>query len=177
MAVDPVPDTLVRRVRAIFPPSLTESKRVVRIMAELIFDSRIAPAAAGLRSTWNVGWQAIYRAGDCSLDLRIEPELNTSRAAVIGQISNHENPDHKISNVPVQLKAGRSVVAETRSNQFGEFQLEYEQQTRLRLCVYLDEGSRCIEVPLKRFVPEKPGATDRLNLGTIIRKRPASGRP
>lgn len=164
------PMAAVQLAKLIFPRPI-EQKRIFRVAAELVFDSRMTTAVTGMRSVWQVGWQCIYRAGECSLDLRIEPEWNTSRVAVIGQISNHNVPDDQMSDLTVRLKAGRSVVAETRSNQFGEFQLEYEQQTRLQLCIYLDGGSRRIQVPLKRFVPDKSGTTDHLNLAALAAKR------
>ena len=168
------PETVVRLARSVFPARWVQPARVVRIAAKLIFDSWLTPAPEGLRSTWHVGWQGLYRAGDCSVDLRIEPELNASRAAVVGQISNHNLPAEKMSGIPVQLRSGRSVVAETRSNQFGEFQLEYEQQTRLQLYFYLDGGTRCIQVPLKRFMPDKPGLAGRAPNGPVLRKRRAA---
>jgi hypothetical protein len=69
--------------------------------------------------------------------------------------------------LPVCLKQGKLVLAEGRSNRFGEFQLEYEQQSRVYLCIYLDGGSKCIQVPIKRLVPDKrtagrvkPGGTE-----------------
>jgi hypothetical protein len=152
------PEWAVARALAIVPGRTPKpARRVFRIPVELIYDSFLVPAPAGLRSTWQVGWQALFRAGDCSLDLRIEPELRSSRASVIGQISNYTVPDQRMADLAVRLKAGKLVVAETRSNQFGEFQMEYEQQGRLQLCVYLDGGSRSIQVPLKNFgsAPQK----------------------
>ena len=53
-----------------------------------------------------------------------------ARAAVIGQISNHVQPDCNMEGLPVCLKAGNLVVAETSSNRFGEFLMEYEPQGR-----------------------------------------------
>ena len=174
---DEVPDSVVRNALSLFPVQFPErSKRFFRLPVELIYDSFLVPAPAGFRATWQVGWQALYHAGDCSLDLRIEPELRSSRAAVIGQISNHSEPDCRMADIPVHLKSGRLVVAETRSNQFGEFQMEYEQHNRLQLCVYLN-GDRCIQIPMKKLETEKPAAADRLNLGGVSsRKRPPSGR-
>ncbi len=167
-----VPDHVMRQAYAIFPAPVAERpKRVLRIPVELIFDSFLAPAPAGLRTTWQVGWQGLYRAGDCSLDLRIEPDLRSARASIVGQISNHALPEHAMSDMAVRLKSGRLVVAETRSNRFGEFQLEYEQQGRLQLCIYLNDGSRCIQVPLKRFTADKPAGMERLKLDTPTAKR------
>jgi len=161
------PAQVVRNAKAIFPSAApAQPKRALRIAAQLVYDSFLVPAPAGLRATWQVGWQALYRAGDCSLDLRIEPELASTRAAVIGQINNHTTPRETISNVPICLKSGRTVVAETRSNGFGEFQIEYDQQPRLQLCVYLEDGSKCFQVPLKKFAAERNAGAERLGLGS-----------
>ena len=173
IAFVPVPDDVVQRAWAIFPVERTPPKRIVRIAADLIYDSFLVPAPAGLRATWQVGWQALFRAGDCSLDLRVEPELRSLRATVIGQISNYVSPETRMPDIQICLKSGRLTVAETRSNEFGEFQMEYEQQNRLQLWVYVDR-EKCIQVPLKRFTPEKPAGTERLHLGPAgSRKKPA----
>jgi hypothetical protein len=161
------PVQVVRNAKAIFPAAVpAQPKRALRIAAQLVYDSFLVPAPVGLRATWQVGWQALYRAGDCSLDLRIEPELASTRAAVIGQINNHMTPGETMANVPITLKSGRTVVAETRSNGFGEFQIEYDQQPRLQLCVYLEDGSKCFQVPLKKFAAERNSGAERLGLGS-----------
>jgi hypothetical protein len=165
MAAIGVPGWVVRNARSIFPVRQPEApRRVFRIPVELIYDSFLVPAPAGLRATWQVGWQALYRAGDCSLDLRVEPELHSSRAAVIGQISNHVLPGDRMEGIPVYVKSGRVVVAETRSNEFGEFQMEYEQQGRLQLCVDMEKGSMRFQVPLKKFASDKLTAAERAAL-------------
>src|SRR5450755_4447809 len=152
-----VPESVVRMARAIFPVHApTRPKRGMLLPIELIFDSFLAPSPVGLRATWQVGWQGLYRAGDCSVDVRIEPELKSTRAALIGQITNHVLPQVEMANIQVCLRSGKLVVAEALSNRFGEFQMEYEQQTRLKLCFTLQDGSKCIQVPLKSFTSDKP---------------------
>jgi len=171
MASVSVPEWVVRSARAIFPVRRREvRRRSLRIPVELIFDSFLVPAPAGLRATWQVGWQALYRAGDCSLDLRVEPELHSSRAAVIGQISNHIVPGNRMEGIPVCVKSGRLVVAETRSNAFGEFQMEYEQQGRLQLCVHLENGTKRFQVPLKKLASEKLSGIERAGLPPAAEK-------
>jgi len=174
MAAIAVPQSVVQRAASIFTAGASRpSKRSFRIPIELVFDSFLVPAAAGLRASWQVGWQALYHAGDCSLDLRLEPELHTGRAAIIGQVANHQAPEAEMADLPVCLKSGKVVVAETRSNRFGEFQMEYEQQKRLQLYVYLDGGARFIQVPLKRFVADTPVGGNRLQaIATPKRQRP-----
>jgi hypothetical protein len=164
-----VPESVFRLARAIFPVRMLDRpRRGNRLPIEAIFDSFLVPAPAGLRATWQVGWQGLYRAGDCSVDLRIEPELKSSRAAVIGQIANHHLPEVQMDNLPVCLRAGKLIVAETRSNRFGEFQLEYEQRAKLKLCISLRDA-KSIEVPLKKFTAEPPETQQR----AAARKRTA----
>jgi len=156
-----VPDYALRMARAIFPVRIPDRpKRGNRLPIEAIFDSFLVPAPAGLRATWQIGWQGLYRAGECSVDLRIEPELKSARAAVIGQITNHVSPATEMSNLPVSLRAGKEVIAETTSNRFGEFQMEYEQQAKLKLCIHLRD-SKLIQVPLKTLTSDQPAAKSR----------------
>jgi hypothetical protein len=163
MATVEVPESAMRLARAIFPVRVPDRpRRGTRLPIELIFDSFLAPSPAGLRSTWQIGWQGMYRAGECSLDLRIEPELKSPRAAVIGQIANHIAPSLEMSNLTVSLRAGSRIVAETVSNRFGEFQLEYEQQPQLKLVVHLAD-SRTIQVPLKRLSINQPATKSRVS--------------
>jgi hypothetical protein len=158
----PVPEWVARLARAIFPVRVPQRPtRGTRLPIELIFDSFLVPAPAGLRATWQIGWQGLYRAGDWSVDLRIEPELKSTRAAVIGQITNHVLPEQEMGSFPVSLRSGKQVVVETLSNRFGEFQMEYEQQAHLRICIYLPDGSKNIQVPLKRFTSETPAPVHR----------------
>jgi len=172
MMAMPVPQNVVQRAASIFRAGFPRpSKRSLRIPIELIFDSFLVPAPAGLRASWQVGWQALYHAGDCSLDLRLEPELHTGRAAIIGQVANHQAPETGMADLAVCLKSGKVVVAETRSNRFGEFQMEYEQQKRLQLYVYLDGGARFIQVPLKRFVAETPVGGNRSQANATPKKQ------
>jgi hypothetical protein len=165
---DQVPESTVRLARAIFQPRVYDRpKKGNRLPIELIFDSFLVPSPVGLRATWQVGWQGLYRAGDCSVDLRIEPELKSTRASVIGQITNHVLPELEMGNLPVCLRSGKLVVAETLSNRFGEFQLEYDQQSQLKLCINLQDA-KSIQVPLKKFTSDQPASKSR----TSSRKAP-----
>jgi len=167
LAADEAPESAVRLARAIFPARVRERpKRGNRVPVELIFDSFLVPSPVGLRATWQVGWQGLYRAGDCSVDLRIEPDLKFPRAAVIGQITNHVQPELVMDNLPVRLRAGKVVVAETLSNRFGEFQLEYERRSQLKLCIDLRD-SKSIQVPLKKLISDRPAPKS----GTSSRQR------
>jgi hypothetical protein len=164
-AATPAPEWVVRKAQEIMPSKpAAKARRFFTLPVELIYDSFLAPSPAGLRSSWQVGWQGLYHTAECSLDLRIEPELKSSRAAVIGQITSRVAPTVEMQNVPVCLKLGKQVIAETVSNRFGEFQMEYEQQGRLQLCVYLEGGAKRIQVPLRKLAADYPLGGDRFKL-------------
>src|SRR5271169_6271697 len=62
LATDEVPEPAVRLARAIFPARVQERpKRGNRLPIELVFDSFLVPSPVGLRATWQVGWQGLYR--------------------------------------------------------------------------------------------------------------------
>ncbi|HTS64853.1 MAG TPA: hypothetical protein VMH28_22675 [Candidatus Acidoferrales bacterium] len=170
-----MPESAMRMARAIFPVApKNRPKGGTRLPVELIFDSFLVPAPAGMRATWQLGWQGLYRAGDCSVDLRIEPELKSPRASVIGQITNHVAPEDLMSNLPVSLRSGRQVVAETVSNAFGEFQLEYEEQPQLKLYIGL-AGSETIQLPLKTSAADGRATLTRKRSGNAPGRRDRRG--
>ena len=152
MSRERVPEKVTRCARAIFPARQASGwKRAIRVPVELVYDSFLVPIPVGLRASWQVGWQAMYRAGDCSVDLRIDPDARSSRATLTGQVSSHVLPNRPMRDIPVCLRSGKRTVAETLSNQFGEFQLEYDQKGQLELCIELDGRSRRILAPLRRI--------------------------
>ena len=146
-----VPPQALRWAMAVF--SLRQPERVQilpRVLARLVFDSFGEPQPVGVRSLERVSRQAMYRAGDTYVDLRLESEPGTRRVSLVGQIAGSKAGDGSFRNVPVVLAAGKDVLARAVSNELGEFQMSYEPGRRLRLYVPL-RGDRGIEVPLSRL--------------------------
>jgi hypothetical protein len=155
MIADDASDALIQRAQSIWPRSTPrQAESAVRIPVELLYDSSLAPAAVGLRASEVAGCHILYRAGDYSLDLHVEPEARSSRISVIGQIMKLNSERVEMSNITVALKWGTTRIAETLSNQFGEFQIGCEQRKQMQLCIYLEPFARFIEVPLPRFANE-----------------------
>ena len=122
-----------------------------RLTAMLVFSTDLAPQVAGVRAVaQQFSQQALYEAGDFSLDLRIDQEIGAPRLLLVGQVLDRVQPSRKLVSVPVLLMSGEEVVARATSNQFGEFSMEYEPSKRLRLWVAVDAG-RKIEVALGAF--------------------------
>jgi len=153
-----VPEGTLRSARAIFALQRPERVRILpRVLACLVYDSFAEPLLVGIRSRQRVTRQAMYRAGDYYVDLRMESEPETHRVSVVGQIANRRDPERSVAHVPIVLTSDEEVIARAVSNEFGEFQLGYAPAKHLRLHVPVsDSGS--IEVALNRLRSEPSDA-------------------
>ena len=106
-----------------------------RIPVRLLYDSFREPLPAGVRTQQRLSRQALYQAGDYSLDLRLENETGTCRVTLVGQIQNRKRPSNWLGGVPILLVSGKQILAQAVSNSLGEFQMEYKPSKHLRLYV------------------------------------------
>jgi hypothetical protein len=153
-----VPERTLRSARAIFDLQRPERVRILpQVLARLVYDSFAEPQLVGVRSRQRVTRQAMYRAGDYYVDLRMESEPDTRRVSVVGQIANRRDPERSVSHVPIVLTSDEEVVARAVSNEFGEFQLGYTPAKHLRLHVPVSDTGN-IEVALNRLRAGSPDA-------------------
>ena len=118
------PERAIHQAKALFGLiKLFEPRPWPLCLAEQIFDSTLRPAQAGLRSATATGRQMVYQSGDCMLDLRVELAART--ISVVGQVLSASNPGQAHCGARVVLW-DTLILAETTSNEFGEFMLEAE---------------------------------------------------
>ena len=137
------PESAVRGVKgmgAIHVPTRTS-------LATLLFDSSRKPITAGVRSASTVARQLLYGVGAYRIDLRMEPQMDSDKVSLVGQILNSTDPARHAVSVPVVLLKGRKVLAESRTNGFGEFHLECDLESQLQLQLVLPQGLD-IKIPL-----------------------------
>ena len=115
-------------------------------IARLIYDSFHEPLPAGIRSAMRSSRQALYKTGSFVLDLRLEALPGTNRLSLVGQVLHQADPLKGVTDLPVVLVTEKSKVAETTTNAFGEFQLEFDADKKNRLSIVLDE-KRAIVIP------------------------------
>lgn len=113
----------------------------------LLFDSARAPVAVGVRSSSAAARQLLYGVGVYRIDLRMEPLIDSDKVSVVGQILNSADPTRQIGGVPVSLFKAQKILAESRTNRFGEFHLECELGSHLRLELMLPLGGK-LKIPL-----------------------------
>jgi hypothetical protein len=129
------PADVVRVVKSQFAAVAPEKSRGLR----LLFDSALAPLAAGVRGSV-AARQFLYETDEYYIDLRIEPQRQASQhqaahAAVVGQVLHRAGKERGAQGLAVLLQEGSRQIAETSTNQFGEFQLEFDSAKNLSISV------------------------------------------
>lgn len=143
-AYEPPAGTL-RIVKSILPGLSKRSGK--RTILELLFDSKYTPALAGVRSTTSTARQLLYAAGAYRIDLKMEPQLDTERVSVMGQVLNSADPTQMIPAILVTLIRNNKAITSTETGDFGEFQLECKLTAHLQLRLKLPDGVG-VEIPL-----------------------------
>ncbi len=124
---------------------------------ELLFDSLTQPVTAGARASVASARQLLYRVGTVYVDMRVDSENNSDRAALVGQMLDSAHPNHPVAGVPVVLLDGRKNVASTFSNNNGEFHLEFDLKSNLRLSVTVGDLAP-VYLPITGISERKRGA-------------------
>jgi hypothetical protein len=131
----PSPDA-VRMAKAAFSAAgLAQTKKESQSLVEVLFDSFLQPAVAGARSVVVGTRQMLYRAGPYQVDIQIEPQPDSNRIVVTGQLLALSHADVVGRDIQVTLSnhRGHSVIAPT--SQFGEFSGEVENSGDLELSI------------------------------------------
>ncbi|PYY10457.1 MAG: hypothetical protein DMG61_21745 [Acidobacteria bacterium] len=134
------PAGIVRIAKAHFEAQQREAVHPKRAF-ELLFDSLAQPALVGARASVASARQLLYRVGTVYVDMRVDSEVNSERAALVGQMLDSARPGHPVSGVPVILLDGRKNVASAISNNNGEFQIEFLLKNNLRLSVTVGDAA------------------------------------
>lgn len=143
-----VPAAVVANALAIFVarPERGES-RWRKLIASLIFDSQAELALEGVRGARGAARRLAFSVEDFAVELLIDVGGRQRTLAITGQISTaRKSVEPPVMEVLVM--SGRDVLERTRTNEFGEFHLEFPSRAGLRLCIPDEAGGCEIEVPL-----------------------------
>jgi hypothetical protein len=147
------PASAVRHVRNAFSiMAAAQGAKRVPIIPRLTFDSLWQPAMAGVRSAHSNPRQVLYRAGQISIDMRIEPEPKSERVHISGQISNSARQGEGIAEIQVVVSGNRNVLTSEFTNLFGEFHAVFVPEAGLRVSFYL-LSEKELSIPLEGTEP------------------------
>lgn len=133
----------VRRLNKTFSPKkLREAVLTAQPLAVPLFDSFSRHLAGGARPCVTNSREMLYGAGSYRIEVRIEPQVDPERIALIGRIFNSADPDEQLAALPVTLVQGNRVLAEAATNQFGEFRIELGLEGGFKATFTLPFGGR-----------------------------------
>jgi hypothetical protein len=168
------PESVVRTVKGLGAiHGLGQARRMKSAVAELLFDSSRSLLPAGVRSDGPTARQLLYGLNKYRVDLRIQPQEDSDKVAVVGQILDSSAPDHAIGALHVVLRKGKKIIAESMTNRFGEFHLECDLESCLQLQAGLPHG-QVVQIPLVEPIeeagPETPESTDSSGVRRLLRR-------
>lgn len=106
------------------------------VYAKLTFDTLQKPALAGIRSGAATARQMLYETEGLAVDLRFDYSPALKLIHVTGQILDKREPNGAMGNRAVTVWTPKGLaVAEARTNDFGEFRLQFESQDGLKLSI------------------------------------------
>lgn len=147
------PTDAVHVVKSQFAATVPTASSGVR----LVFDSLLQPLTAGTRGSVSAR-QFLYETDEYYIDLRLEPRAE-DRASLVGQVLNRIGADRAVQGVLIRLQEGKLPVAHTSTNEFGEFQLEFEPGSSLCISISRDEAHEII-LPLYGVHARPPHGKD-----------------
>jgi hypothetical protein len=142
------PASALRHIRNSFAVASApkRAKRTFEI-PRLVFDSLWQPALAGVRSAAGAPRQVMYRAGEISIEMRLEPEPNSERVNIAGQVTKSVASGDGVEGAAVVISSVLEKIAETSTNSFGEFQLSFLPEDGLQISFVIAKG-KDISIPL-----------------------------
>lgn len=128
----PVPPDAVRIAKAAFStPRAGAAPEVRRVPCALIFDSLLAPAAAGARGAQQSHRELTFEAQGYSVDLRLEHEIESPAEGtppsmvVVGQLLEARgDAPQPVARAPVFMFSGERLIGKAVTGRLGEFQVE-----------------------------------------------------
>jgi hypothetical protein len=137
------PEDLVRAVQA------SAAQYLPKPHMRLLFDSWHAPLPVLIRSAATAARHLIYQVGPVLIDVQTQHAEGGRRISVVGQLLSRAGEKKGLDNAPVRLTAGERPIAETLTNQFGEFHLEFaaEEAEAIRLKAAVTADGE-IDIPL-----------------------------
>jgi hypothetical protein len=128
-------DALAHVKEAFQPPRRAETRSLLEAIATLVFDSFRQPVLAGARSTLPSTRSLLYEAGPLLIDLNLDFAQSSEYVVLQGQVMDSQVQGRGVEEIPISLQSGQETIAETQTNEFGEFQLKCEMRKALQVSV------------------------------------------
>jgi CheY-like chemotaxis protein len=130
-------------------------------VARLISDSLRGPILTGVRASYDRSRKLLYASGSLTVGLLLEPEADSDRIALTGQILDSAKPDRRFEGIPVTLQGWKGPVARATSGEFGEFRFDFNFESIISLLISFAEAHRItILLPALKRARRRTGRTE-----------------
>jgi hypothetical protein len=122
----PTPEELSREIRALDRPRPRRAvgERIRTLVAELVYDSRLRPAPAGLRALGAADRQMLFRFSDYDVDFRFSQLPSSPEFILSGQLLGSSEGVLEPAAYRCHLRPTRGGARTVKLNQLGEFQID-----------------------------------------------------
>jgi len=107
--------------------------RQVTSRARLIFDSSLQPVPAGVRNSQPADHRVLYESEGLMADLSLEPQRDSQRVTLVGQVLDPAGPEPHLGNVPVVLHGQTRLIGVAKTNELGEFRFDFDSESGVAL--------------------------------------------
>jgi hypothetical protein len=97
--------------------------------------------------------QLLYQAGDYMIDMRVQEIPGTDRLWMVGQIQHSAQPFKLSAEIPMTLENEQRLLAATKTNEYGEFHMEFENGPKISLFVPLGKIG-LVQIPVSLGLAE-----------------------
>jgi hypothetical protein len=108
--------------------------------APLVFDSFLQPSIAGIRSSQPQCRQLRYESGTVVADLSLERQSDSQHITLMGQVLDNAKGEPQLGGVPIVIQGHSGLVGIARTNEWGEFHIEFESEPGITLEIRAREG-------------------------------------
>jgi hypothetical protein len=107
--------------------------RPITCNARVIFDSFLDPLPADMRNSHPGVHRVLYEAEGVMADLSLEPQPDSQRISLVGQVLDPARPQLQLASVPVVFQGQTGLIGVAKTNEFGEFQFDFDSEPGVRL--------------------------------------------
>jgi DNA-binding response OmpR family regulator len=115
--------------------------RQITQSARLVLDSFLQPLPAGVRYSLQLSARKLlYESGGLMADLSLEPQENSQRITLVGQVLDAAEPKRRLASLSLVLQGRAGPIAVASTNESGEFQFDFDSEPGVRLEIGVKEN-------------------------------------
>ena len=101
--------------------------------APLVFDSFLQPSLVGIRSSQPLCRQLRYESDTLVADLSLERQRDSQHITLMGQVLDTAKGEPRLGGIPIVIQGYSGLIGVARTNQWGEFHVEFESEPGITL--------------------------------------------